>query len=587
MRHWLTIFLLIFLPVFLYSQCPVAIDVNLTSSSTASFSNSYSTIGPLTTSNSCCPGSFVAGERCRKFSITLHPDAKGIRFEMNPTVNSGVYRINCGTTPVNVGSTVCLQGPGPHTLTFCSPTDITSLFKITSIPKASAGPDMSVSQGCSKKINTIGFDSTAAVSWTSIPNNSAFNAYLSCTNCMKPMVTPGPAPPAFVDYKVCGNSVCGQVCDTVRVFFTPPLTVTINPPNPVICNTQSPNSTTISAVGSGGSGTYTYLWNNINSSPNITVPGGFYTVVLSDGAGCTASSIVQVKAFNVPPSANAGPDKTVCKTIPVTMLSGSVAGASGGVWSGGGGTFSPNNTTLNATYTPTTTELATGFVNLTLTTTGNGTCTAASDIVRITYDNFTGVVTVVPTAISCFGGNNGSATVNVTGGAPPHTYSWNTVPGQTALTATNLSLGNHSVTVTNAIGCTSTVSALITQPASIALASTITPVSCPGGATGAVSVITSGGTPPFSYLWQPGGQTTAAINGKQAGSYTLTVTDSKGCPQQGEYNIIQPTPLAIAFTPTPANCYNGTDGKASSTVSGGTPPYTYNWSSGATLYTNC
>lgn len=500
---------------------------------------------------------------------------------MNPGVTSGVFRINCGTATYNVGTTVCLQGPGPHTLTFCSPTDITSLFKITSIPKASTGPDISISQGCTRKINAAGFDSTT-VSWVSVTNNPTYNAYLSCTNCLKPNVTPGVSPPSFVDYKVCGNSVCGQVCDTVRVFFTPPLSVTITPPNPVICNTQNPNSTTLSATGSGGSGTYTYLWNNINSSQTITVPGGFYTVVLSDGAGCSASAIVEVKSFSSPPLAYAGQDKTVCKVTPTTMLNGTVTGAYGGIWSGGGGTFIPNNTTLNATYTPTSLELAAGFVDLTLTTTGNGTCNPASDIVHITYDNFTGVVTVVPAAVSCHGGNNGSATVNVTGGSPPHTFSWNTVPGQTVSTATNLSLGTYTVTATNSIGCTSTATVLITQPASIALTSTLVPVTCAGGSNGAVSIITSGGTPPFTYLWQPGGETTADINGKQAGSYTVTVTDFNGCQQQNHFTIIQPSPIAISFTPAPASCYNGNDGKAVSSVSGGTPPYTYNWSSGAT-----
>lgn len=581
MRHWLNILFLVFSPFFLYSQCPVAVDVNLTSSPTASFSSSYSTIGPLTAANTCCPNSYVSGEKCRKFSITLHPDAKGIRFEMNPGVSSGVFRVNCGTTAYNVGSTVCLPGPGPHTITFCNPTDVTSLFKFTSIPKASAGPDISLSQGCTRKINAIGFDSST-VSWVSVTNNPTYNAYLSCANCLNPNVTPGLSPPSFVDYKICGNSVCGQVCDTVRIFFTPPLTVSINPPNPVICNTQSPNSTTISATGIGGSGAYTYLWNNINSSQTITVPAGFYTVVISDGEGCSASTIVEVKAFNSPPLAYAGPDKTVCKANPTTGLNGTVTGAYGGIWSGGGGTFVPNNTTLNATYTPSSPELAAGFVDLTLTTTGNGTCNPASDNVHISYDNFTGVVTVVPTAVSCNGGNNGSATVNVTGGSPPHTFSWSTVPGQTVSTATNLSLGTYTVTVTNSIGCTSTATALITQPASIALASTLSPVTCPGGSNGAVSIVTSGGTPPFSYLWQPGGQTTATINGQQAGSYTVTVTDSKNCPQQSDFTVNQPAPIVIAFTPTPASCYNGNDGKAVSSVSGGTPPYTFNWSSGAT-----
>ncbi|MES2592741.1 MAG: PKD domain-containing protein [Bacteroidota bacterium] len=581
MRHW--VFLILFFSIFSVAAqipCPQGIDVNLTANPTAVFSNSYPTIGPLTTN--CCPSSASDGNRCVKFNITLHPGAMGIKFEMNPAQSGGVYRVGCSSTPVNVGAPVCLTGPGPHVLTFCNSAQITSLFKIISIPKSTAGPDISVSQGCSKIINAGGYDSTTVV-WTSVPNNPAYNALLSCTTCLRPTVTPGASPPPYVDYRICGTSVisgCAPQCDTVRVFFTPPLAVTISPANPAICNGQTPNSTTITANGTGGSGTYTYLWNNINPAQNIVVPSGFYTIVLSDGSGCTASSIVEVKKFTVPVSVNAGPDKTVCKQNPISNLAGTVAGATGGIWSGGGGFFSPNNTTLTGSYTPTTSELSLGYVDLTLTTIGNGTCAAVSDVVRINYQNFTGTITTTPSLISCYGGNNGSAVVSVAGGNPPHTFSWNTVPAQTSATATNLSLGNYTVTVTNNIGCTSPASVMIAQPATISLASTLAPVSCPGGSNGSVSIIASGGTPPFYYLWQPGNQTTASISGKPAGTYSVTVTDSKSCSKQETYTIIQPSAISVSLAPTAVSCYNGIDGTATSTVTGGTPPYSYNWSAG-------
>lgn len=567
-----------------FSQCPNPINVNLSAKVDSVYSSSYATIGPLTTANNCCPANAVNGDRCVKFSVTLNPGAAGIKFEMNPApAGTNVYRVNCGSTSVPVGSIMCLNGPGPHSITFCNPNAITSLFKITSIPKANAGPDFSISQGCAKKINASGFDSTT-VSWQSIPNNPAYNSYLSCLTCMKPTITAGINAPTFVDYKICGTSAygCGSICDTVRIFFTPALVATVSPPFPTICNTQTPNSTTITANGVGGSGTYTYLWNNINASQTITVPAGFYTVVVSDGTGCTASSIMEVKKFTVPVSSNAGLDKTVCRQIPTSPLNGSVYGAYGGSWSGGNGTFSPNNGALNAMYTPTAAELSAGMVKLILTTTGTGTCAATADTVQINYVDFTGTLSVIPTAISCFGGNNGSAIVNITGGSSPYSYSWNTVPTQTTATATNLGIGTYSVTITNSIGCTSTISTQIAQPAAIALGSTVTPVTCYGGSNGGLTVNATGGTPPYSYLWQPGNQTTSSITGKPAGTYTVTVTDSKNCPFQSTYVIPEPPQISIALTPTTVSCFNGTDGKVSSVVNGGTPPYNFSWGSGAT-----
>lgn len=564
------------------AQCPIAIPVNLTASPTTVFDSSFATIGPLITS--CCPSFSSDGNRCIKFNITLNPGAMGIRFEMNPVPSPAIYRIGCGSTPINVGSFVCLSGVGPHVLTFCNSVNITSLFKIISIPRPTAGPDISISQGCSKIINASGFDSTTVI-WKSIPNNPTYNAYLSCTNCLKPTLTAGTSPPAFVDYQICGApaiSGCGTFCDTVRVFFTPPLSVTIIPANPIICNGQTPNSTNINAIGSGGSGSYTYLWNNINSSQNITVPSGLYTVVLSDGTGCNVSATKQVKKFSVPVSANAGADQTVCFQFPTATLNGSVAGANAGTWSGGGGVYSPNSNVLGATYTPNSAELALGFVDLTLTTTGNGTCSPSSDVVRINYVGFTGVVGVSVGVLSCYGSTDGSLTANITAGVPPYTYSWNTTPAQTTSTATGLGLGNYAVTITNGIGCTSTTSATIIQPSPIALASSISNVTCNGGSNGSVSLTATGGTGPYTYLWQPGNQTSSSINNQPAGTYTVTVTDSKACQKISNYYITQPLSISIILTPSPVSCYNGSDGIVNSSISGGNSPYVYNWSSGAT-----
>ncbi|MFY9311099.1 MAG: SprB repeat-containing protein, partial [Bacteroidia bacterium] len=452
-------------------------------------------------------------------------------------------------------------------------------------PPPTAGPDVTVNIGCTVQISAGGFN-PATVVWNSVApgTQGAYNNYLSCTaGCANPIVSQLPGAPSYIDFQVCGlTNSCAptNACDVVRVFFKPALTVSISPVNPIICPGQT--STTLTASGTGGTPPYSFIWNNLNTSPSIVVGSGTYTVKMSDITGCPPVQAT-VNVTSNPITANAGPDKTVCKQSPTTTINGTVTSASGGIWTGGNGVFSPNNTTLSgATYTPSASELAAGFVNLTLTTTGNGNCPAVSDVVRINYVNFTGTVSTSSTQVSCFGGNDGTATVSITGGSSPYTYAWNTVPAKTTATASNLSIGTYTVTTTNSLGCTITNTVTVTQPTPIALNAAITDVSCSGGSDGSISITASGGTGPYTYVWQPGNQTTSSITGKTAGTYTVTVKDSKLCTTTLSYTINQPTPIVVNLSSNPVSCFNGSNGSASSTVSGGTTPYIYTWSSGAT-----
>ncbi|MBI4946961.1 MAG: SprB repeat-containing protein, partial [Bacteroidetes bacterium] len=355
------------------------------------------------------------------------------------------------------------------------------------------------------------------------------------------------------------------------------LAVSIAPINPTVC--FGGTSTTITANPSGGTPNYTYLWNGVNPARSINVGAGTYSVKLSDASGCAVYASVTVTAFTVAITANAGADQTICtQNNPITTLNGSVSGASGGIWSGGAGTFSPNNTTLSGlTYSPTAAEITAGFVDLTLTTTGNGTCAAASDVVRIYFMGFIGTVSVTPTNVSCFGGNNGSIAINITGGINPNTYFWNTAPAQTTPTASNLTPGTYSVTITNGIGCTAQTSGTITQPTPLAVNATTVNVTCFGGTTGSVSLSILGGTPSYTYLWKPGNQTTFAITNITAGTYTATVSDSKGCQLTTTYTITQPPVLAVTLSSVNVSCFSGSNGSINSNATGGTAPYTYSW----------
>lgn len=173
--------------------------------------------------------------------------------------------------------------------------------------------------------------------------------------------------------------------------------------------------------------------------------------------------------------------------------------------------------------------------------------------------------------------NNGSATVNPSGGVPNYTYSWFPVGGN-ASTATSLAAGNYACTITDANGCTNTQTFTITSPSAISLATSSTPSVC-GSPNGSASVVASGGTGGYSYSWSPSGGTAATENGLLGGSYVVTVTDANGCVATATVNVVgASTPTATITASTNILCNGGNNGSATVTPSGGSAPYTYSWS---------
>lgn len=187
--------------------------------------------------------------------------------------------------------------------------------------------------------------------------------------------------------------------------------------------------------------------------------------------------------------------------------------------------------------------------------------------------------------VSCFAGNDGSATATVSGGTTPYTYLWSP-GGQTGATATGLTAGNYTVTVTDSNGCVLVENYTITQPSLISLLPTSNNVSCNGGADGNATVVASGGTPSvitgYTYSWSPSGGNAATASGLAAGTYTVTVTDSLGCISTQLFIITQPTPLTSIMSFTQPLCNGNSNGSTQVTPNGGTPPYAYLWNNGET-----
>ncbi|MFH1321821.1 MAG: gliding motility-associated C-terminal domain-containing protein, partial [Bacteroidota bacterium] len=155
------------------------------------------------------------------------------------------------------------------------------------------------------------------------------------------------------------------------------------------------------------------------------------------------------------------------------------------------------------------------------------------------------------TNVLCYGDSTGSVTVTPSGGITPYTYLWNDPDSQTDSIATGLSAGIHTITVTDSNGCILADSFNISEPALLTAITGSTDASANSICDGTATVSASGGTPPYSYLWDdPGSQTTAIATGLCAGTYIITVTDSSGC---------SITDTTLVNEPLPAGCVENTN----------------------------
>ncbi len=523
-----------------WAQCDPTVPV-LTTDLSASPSATWTS--PLIARQGLCCGT-SAPAQCIKFIITLHPDAQGIVFDVCAgAVPSGAmfYQIDCGP-PTAVGTPLCLSGVGPFILTFCKPGNNINAYCITSIAEPTAGPDIAVNDGCQGTITTNGF-APGTIQWSSIAPGSAgaYDNYLGCPTCANTVVTAQPGYPAYVDYRVCGNAVspCSNMifCDTVRVWFNSTLAGTILPQLPTVCYGAA--GTTITVNGSGGTPPYSYLWNTGATTASIFVGPGTYTVQVSDTTQCPPTSTsVTVTQFQQPIEALAGADILVCGgTGPAPVpLNANVTGASGGQWTGGSGSFQPNANVVNATYTPTLAEIASGSVQLLLTTTGNGTCPGDTDDLTIAFAAPFANMGLLTTDATCSGSANGNITVAPT--LPGWTYSWAHAPQLNSAIASGLGAGTYSVTVMDPSGCDTTLTAIIIAPQPISIADVaVTPETCAGLGDGSVSVNVNGGTAPYSYAWN-NSQTGPSIT-VGAGTWTVQVSDANGCaPATGAGTVV-------------------------------------------------
>ncbi|WP_338647768.1 PKD-like domain-containing protein [Flavobacterium sp. KS-LB2] len=349
------------------------------------------------------------------------------------------------------------------------------------------------------------------------------------------------------------------------------ITASISSQTNVLCFGNNTGSATVSAT--GGTGALTYSWDTIPMQTTETATGliaGTYNVTVTDANSCSKILTVLITQ----PSADL--TTTISNSTNVSCFGGS----------NGNTTVSVNGGTSPYTYywntnpiqtSATATGLTAGTYNVTVTD-ANG-CVDSSPV---TITEPVGMYATISaqTDVFCSGNSSGTATVSINGGTAPYGYSWNTIPVQTAATATNLAMGTYTATITDANGCTTTTQATITEPNGIVISiASQTNVDCYGNNTGAVSVLASGGTGILSYSWDTTPvQTSLNATGLIAGTYHLTVTDANNCTKVQTVNITQPDDINITTDlEKDITCFNDANGEIKITITGGTLNYNYTW----------
>lgn len=197
------------------------------------------------------------------------------------------------------------------------------------------------------------------------------------------------------------------------------------------------------------------------------------------------------------------------------------------------------------------------------------------------------VTNTVLSNIHCLNGNDGSISTSVTGGSGHYLYSWNTVPPQTTPTAVGLTVGTYTVYVSDssAPACltpTQATSTLIQLPVLDVFTSGMSPT-CYGFSNGTIAAIASAGTPPYNYAWNYLSATSDIVTNVPAGLYFVTVTDAQNCTDTASILLPQPDSLSGLATQKNIDCKGNKTGIANILMSGGTPPYNYQWTGNSSL----
>ena len=363
-------------------------------------------------------------------------------------------------------------------------------------------------------------------------------------------------------YNVIATDANGCTISTnISVLEPNPLIATIPTINNVSCFDGSDGS--MSSSVSGGVPAYSYLWNTGSTGPSISnLSIGTYTLTVTDNNGCST----QISAdINQPTELNALIDASNNITCFGAQNGSAIANGSGGVapyqfnWNTGDNTQMIQNLAEGIYYVYVLDQ--------------NGCLDSAQ--AQISEPEMLTISNTNTVDITCNGETNGQASIQVNGGTPIYTYSWSN--GATTQNVFQLAAGNYTVTVTDNNGCQTSSMITIIEPDPIVIDLEPTHLLCYDEHTGSIEATVSGGTPDYQYNWS-NFLHNEDIEQLGAGTYTLSVTDSRGCTHSESTTLTQPSPIVVdIINGSSLEIFAGDSIYLSSAVSGGSGNYTYNW----------
>ncbi|MEK7255898.1 MAG: T9SS type B sorting domain-containing protein, partial [Bacteroidota bacterium] len=319
------------------------------------------------------------------------------------------------------------------------------------------------------------------------------------------------------------------------------------------------------ATANGGDGSYTYKWTPGNQSQPTAknLAPGSYTVVATDGSGCTASASVNITQWDeieisvsfVPPTCHNSADGEMAANI--------VTGGAGNYsfdWSTGSSEVYIEGLQGGLTYIVTVTD-------------GQG-CTGM--LSRTLENPLAMTLTTSATDAKCFNTSDGVATVtNVQNAQGMVAYTWDTnAASQTTAAANNLAPGTYVVTVTDELLCTATATETIGNPVEMTTQIDVEDNKCFGDGTGTIDLEVSGGAGGYQFVWSNGGSTSKLVD-LDADKYYVTITDQNGCEKFDSAFVSAPEAVTAIITVEDVSCFGKRDGSIHLETSGGTPPFTY------------
>src|SRR5450759_974786 len=350
--------------------------------------------------------------------------------------------------------------------------------------------------------------------------------------CIRDRATTAYATPATATagtYYIKGTDAvtgCNDIKPVIAIINAIP-TVIVTNPAPVCA--PSTVDLTASAVTAGSTAglAYTYWTDALATSAYATsataLAGTYYIKGTDPLTGCYDIKPVTATVNAVPTVIVTNP-AAVCAPATIDLTAAAVtAGSTAGLTY----TYWTDALATTAYATPATAVAGTYYIK------GTDMVTGCYDIKPVIATvNVAPTVTTTSINVACFGGTTGTVTAIAAGGTGVYTYSWNTIPVQTTVTATGLTVGIYTVTVSDGTTCTATSNATITGPASPLSGSIVsqTNVTVPGGNDGSITVAGSGGTSPYQYKIGSGVyQASGTFGTLSAGSYTITIQDINLC----------------------------------------------------------